>query len=622
MHGSSSNVKPFWDALYEYGADVVLNGHDHLYERFAPQNPDGQADPAKGIREFVVGTGGASLYDFSGILPNSEVHNNATTGVLKLTLHATSYDWEFVPVAGQTFTDAGNADCNSTGAGPTRTPGPTPTPSPTSLTPVPTEATPTSLPSTAVPSVTPSPQDTPETREVTYTASNEDFANPERGFMHQKSIWPDQGVDQFSGIKRDNPADSLVWVYFRLDNYRDKEIDADGLSLINATFQDARQKGLKLVIRFVYNPGPGSTTDLVNATPDAPIALVLQHIAQLKPILVANADVIAVMQAGFVGYWGEWHSSKYLDSPEDKQTILDTLLDTLPKDRMLQVRYPRYKELFYSGPLTEADAFSGSNASRIGHHNDCFLRDDDDTTYRSQGITDYCANSPDGEIACWKDFVAQEGQFTPVGGEACQVNPPRTDCDNAMSELETLHWSFINNGYQKEVLDGWRAGGCMDTIRRELGYRFVLQNARFSTSVQPGGTLELEVHLSNAGYAAPYNPRPVFAVLTRGNKRYELPLPTIDPRRWEAGKDQTISVSLPIPSNVEKGKYQLSLWLPDEYDSLRDNPAYSIRFANKDMWDESTGFNVLDKELMVTSAAHPPTDFHLHTYIPNILSGK
>ena len=122
QHGNSDSMQPLWEALYAYRADVVLNGHDHLYERFAPQNPSGQADPVRGIRQFVVGTGGAGLYPLSTIKANSEVRNTTTWGVLKLTLHSTSYDWEFIPVAGQTFTDAGSADCVGAGPAPTATP--------------------------------------------------------------------------------------------------------------------------------------------------------------------------------------------------------------------------------------------------------------------------------------------------------------------------------------------------------------------------------------------------------------------------------------------------------------------------------------------------------------------
>jgi|SRR5436190_19184816 len=111
-HGNNTAVANFWDALYQYGADVILNGHEHVYERFAPQTPGAIADPTNGIRQFTVGTGGASHYSFGTIQPNSEARNGNTYGVLKLTLHATSYDWQFVPVAGATFTDSGTGNCH------------------------------------------------------------------------------------------------------------------------------------------------------------------------------------------------------------------------------------------------------------------------------------------------------------------------------------------------------------------------------------------------------------------------------------------------------------------------------------------------------------------------------
>jgi hypothetical protein len=127
QHGNISASQALWQALYDYGADVILNGHDHTYERFAPQNPNGQADSSRGIREFVVGTGGAGLYPFPTIQPNSQVRNNTTFGVLKLTLHSTSYDWQFVPIAGQNFTDSGSANCvGASGPVPTATRTPTP----------------------------------------------------------------------------------------------------------------------------------------------------------------------------------------------------------------------------------------------------------------------------------------------------------------------------------------------------------------------------------------------------------------------------------------------------------------------------------------------------------------
>lgn len=111
-HGSDPATVPLWRALYDAGADVVLNGHDHDYERFAPQDPDGAPDPARGIREFVVGTGGKSHYAIEAPLANSEVRDDDTYGLLAVTLHPSGYDWAFIPVAGTSFTDAGSAPCH------------------------------------------------------------------------------------------------------------------------------------------------------------------------------------------------------------------------------------------------------------------------------------------------------------------------------------------------------------------------------------------------------------------------------------------------------------------------------------------------------------------------------
>jgi hypothetical protein len=111
-HGNDHEMKPIWQALHEAGAEVVLNGHDHDYERFAPQDANGVADAARGIREFVVGTGGRSLRPFRTPAANSEVRSREAFGVLKLTLRPKSYDWEFVPVAGKTFADSGSGVCH------------------------------------------------------------------------------------------------------------------------------------------------------------------------------------------------------------------------------------------------------------------------------------------------------------------------------------------------------------------------------------------------------------------------------------------------------------------------------------------------------------------------------
>ncbi|HKE09625.1 MAG TPA: metallophosphoesterase [Candidatus Acidoferrum sp.] len=111
-HGDDLQMIAFWQALYDFNAELVLNGHDHDYERFGPQDPNGKADAKRGIREFVVGTGGKSHRAFGFTKRNSEVRNNDTFGVLKLTLKPTDYEWKFLPEAGKTFTDEGSGICH------------------------------------------------------------------------------------------------------------------------------------------------------------------------------------------------------------------------------------------------------------------------------------------------------------------------------------------------------------------------------------------------------------------------------------------------------------------------------------------------------------------------------
>jgi hypothetical protein len=151
QHGNNTSYDIFWKDLYAAGVELVLNGHDHIYERFAPQSPSAAADP-KGIQQFTVGTGGKNHTTIVAIQPNSVVRNTDTYGFLKLSLHATSYDWQFVPEPGKTFTDTGTRNCFTTSSTPpTSVPGATKTPesNPTSVSPTQTAI------GTTVPALTP-----------------------------------------------------------------------------------------------------------------------------------------------------------------------------------------------------------------------------------------------------------------------------------------------------------------------------------------------------------------------------------------------------------------------------------------------------------------------------------
>jgi hypothetical protein len=407
--------------------------------------------------------------------------------------------------------------------------------------------------------------DVRELMTVGFEATDDDFLNPERGFYGGIDLVGSHGID---GIRPDGMT--LAYDGVRLDAYRDSALDADFLASLDDGFASARAAGIEVVLRFVYNDGPDA---------DASKAQILGHLEQLAPVLADNADVIAVMQAGFIGAWGEWHdSTNGLDNAADRAEILDGILRALPDSRMTQVRTPMFKADAYGGPLV--DGFDGSDAARVGHHDDCFLASDTDFgTY-------------DDPIEDWKDFVAQEGRFTPVGGETCAVDPPRSECASAMAELERLHWSFLNSGWNPDVLASWTDGGCMPEIRRRLGYRFELHELRVSDGVQPGGVLHVELDLENVGYAALFNARPALLVLDDGaGDRYETALAD-DPRRWEPGP-VTVTADVQVPADAHAGTWRLSLWLPDASPALASRPEYAVRLANAGIWDEGSGLNVL-----------------------------
>jgi hypothetical protein len=183
-----------------------------------------------------------------------------------------------------------------------------------------------------------------------------------------------------------------------------------------------------------------------------------------------------------------------------------------------------------------------------------------------------------------------------MGGETCNVDAPRSDCESATAEMTRLHMTYVNSQYHQGVLAGWSTQGCMPVIQKRLGYRLVLESARHSEQVKPGGRLRLEVALRNDGFASPLNVRPLRVVLDRGSERYVATLANVDVRRWEAGEHQ-VATTLRLPSELAAGTYRVSLWLPDP--ALETRPEYAIAFANTDVFDATSGLDVIVPALVV-----------------------
>jgi len=468
------------------------------------------------------------------------------------------------------------------------------------------------------------------TQALTYTPDPSDFPNPERGMYRQYSSHSSPTVPALNPLDQsDLDGDRLLnnmslclRVYY-LTAFKEGPLSDDYLEFIENDLATLRASGNKAILRFAYN----NSTQTHGHTDDASLAYVLQHISDLEPIFRANSDVIAVVQTGFVGTWGEWHYTHpdfvTTGSTPDyaaRQMVTDALLAAIPRERMIQIRTPEHKHELYGGggafnqsdALPAGQAHSGSIQARVGHHNDCFLASDTDYgTYSSNATT----------RADEKAYLEAETQFLPMGGETCNLNPPRSDCESvggdADVELDRFHWSYLHENYNRDVLDRWDAslggsGDCYDDIRLGLGYRFELMNAFYPIELNPGCEMAIEMNLKNVGYAAPYNPREVELVLRNTAtpfNEYRVNLVNQDPRFWFKESELPIiqiQETVGLPSNIPTGTYDLFLHLPDPDARLHDNPHYAIRLANVGMWEATTGYNDLNHQLTIIGGSCSP----------------
>ena len=426
----------------------------------------------------------------------------------------------------------------------------------------------------------------------TYISSDAPILNPERGFFTPYEL---PGTPGFSPIRA--TGNTLVHLNIRLDDWRETDIPQDVLDDLDSNFSDIHDAGVKAIIRFAYNQGPYPDSE-----PDASKFQILRHIEQLTPLLQKNADVIAWVEAGFIGAWGEWHTSTNgLDNLTDKRDILTALVAAIP-NRYVQVRYPANIIEMYPNPMDAVKA-------RVAHHNDCFLSSDTDVgTYERDGVN---------TIVRDQAYLAELTRNTPMSGETCAPNPPRSECASAIHEMELLHFSAINEAYHKGILRSWQDGGCMEEINNRMGYRLLLTSADFNEQVRPGGLLNLTVNITNSGFASLMNPRPLFVVLysspegsgARGEGESSVKL-ELDPRTWEPG-ESSFAASIRLPSKIAEMEYKLALWLPDESETLQSNPLYAVQFANGGTWDESTGYNILGTVKVDSSVtgSYQRTDF-------------
>ncbi len=477
-----------------------------------------------------------------------------------------------------------------------------------------------------------------ETATVSYTESADDFANPERGFYRytetsagnyapliQSQLQQWRGLNQADGGNY-QVYSTLIFRYFIMDLFKNSALSVAFLQSVKNDFDIARAAGVKLIPRFVYTTSvtAGSCPERFICPPygDASKSIVLQHLSQLKPILTDAADVIAVVQMGLIGTWGEnYYTDYYGDASQNGQSklldnnwqhrneIIKALLDAVPKDRMIQVRYPQIKQRFVYGinatvsvpALIESEAFNGLDKARIGYHNDCFLSGVDDYgTYEDYGNSSTPRQSANNVL---RAYAKSDSKYVAAGGETCDdAYSPQNNCESAgiaETEMTNLHYSYLNCAYNNAVNNRWQTGGCMDNIRKKLGYRFVLREFVYQKEIKPGSAIPITLTINNIGYASPFNERAVKLVLKNKASGQEFPYTlNTDIRKWFTGMNK-IETAIATDASLAAGTYELYLFMPDKYSSIASRPEYAIRLANTDVWDASTGYNKLQATIAV-----------------------
>ena len=371
----------------------------------------------------------------------------------------------------------------------------------------------------------------------------------------------------------------LLRSQIRLDAFRDRELTPDFLAALETGFSLVRKSGAKVIPRVAYNSptlATGASLEPTALQADAPLQQVLGHIAQLGPVFERNRDVIASIEAGFIGAWGEWHSSaNQLDEPAARRVVLDALLGAFPAQRPLLLRYPADVRERYPQPVTVN--------GRIGFHNDCFLSGDDD------------GGSWTGDPEGLRDYVRASTRSVPIGGETCGIAEPVTGCSAVLSEGARLRMSFLNRyGARPLYQDAWQRDGCLDEVRERLGHRFVLESASLAaTEVAAGTTLALRLALRNTGWAPAYESRPLEVVLSGAAlpTPVRVPVTGTDARDWAPGRDRAeaglteeirLDLTIALPRDLPPGLVEIGLALPDPAPTLATDPRYAIRFANAD----------------------------------------
>jgi len=446
---------------------------------------------------------------------------------------------------------------------------------------------------------------------INYNSTDEIVRNPERGFYrHQDEEWASGNlVIDFGKYKACYDAGyTLAFLYCGLDQYdpsHNQPISSTQIERLRTHLETFQAVGMKCILRFTFtNDVTFVSNTAVPPFNDHDLDVIEAHLDQLQSEIFAHpsSNAIAVVQAGFIGAWGEWHyTAHFADANGDRDVkdldaavlakrklVLDKLLDVVPEHLMVQMRYaPERYRLF---PTELTSAVQNVPQTRVGIHDDAFLNSDGNLgTFRGDQLR---------TEEQYRAYSENESRFVVFGGEMNNEigNANRTP-ERAKAELIRNRYSFFNWDFNRDTLLEWeRLGQVVSEMKRYLGYRLVLVQSDLPESVQIGSSFSGSIRIRNDGWGSVYNQKRVKLVFKNQNLEAETELP-IDLRELLPGtlpndqdNEKLFEFNVSLPATLLAGDYSLSLKIMD---LNLDAKAFCILTANQHTWDSSDGMNSL-----------------------------
>ena len=465
-----------------------------------------------------------------------------------------------------------------------------------------------------------------------YSDSLDTLSNPERGFYEPYTLHlKPEGSDP---VKRN---DNLIHLRVDLSAFssnalidNDNQIygqsmplTEDALRVLQETFEYIRGKGHSVIVRTCYDPWYNGKA---NYEPDQNI--IIGHLQQLGEVYTQYKDVIAYVELGTYGPWGEMHTSKCC-TYENVSAALDALLNATPEDIKIGVRTPNYVAKWLginnndmafsveSDIFKEAVTAKGTAAYRVGMFNDGYLGSSSD-------LGTYDSISRANGVAWLNEFA----QYTLYGGEVVadatgsgSVIGPYNSIDYISKEGFQTHTSYLNIRWNNKVIAAWKEavyqkeGDEYDGqtgfkyVEDHLGYRLVLRDSQLTDAV-PGGDMSLCLQIENVGFANIINSKKASIILKNENGEiYEIACPGINPNKIVSGQNNNLEAAIVLPKDIALGTWDVYLRFSKYGDYLTDNNYHCIRFANDEKyWDKTMGANYIGTANIVEKLPETPSE--------------